>query len=78
MDPVRRERLRMLSELSVAIELHVRAKGWTQKQAAEKMGVTQPRVSDLFRGKLGLFSIDSLVAMAAMAGMRISLNITAS
>jgi predicted XRE-type DNA-binding protein len=74
MDPGRRERMKMLSDLSIAIELRIKAEGWTQKQAAERMGVTQPRISDLLRGKLGLFSIDSLIAMGAAAGLRFELK----
>ena len=74
MDPGRRERMKMLSDLSIAIELRIKAEGWTQKQAAECMGVTQPRISDLLRGKLGLFSIDSLIAMGAAAGLRFELK----
>lgn len=41
---------------------------WTQKQAAKQLGVTQPRISDLRRGKLSLFSLDTLVNMIAAAG----------
>ena len=74
MDPGRRERMKMLSDLSIAIELRIKAEGWTQKQAAERMGVTQPRISDLLRGKLGLFSIDSLIAMGAAVGLRFELK----
>ncbi|MNL75849.1 hypothetical protein D3C87_2017200 [compost metagenome] len=41
----------------------------TQIQAAELFGVTQPRISDLVRGKINLFSLDTLMDMAAAAGM---------
>ena len=41
----------------------------TQAEAAELFGVTQPRVSDLMRGKINLFSLDTLINMAATAGM---------
>ncbi len=47
----------------------IRRQGWTQKQAALKLGVTQPRISDLTRGKIDLFSLDTLMDMAAVAGM---------
>jgi predicted XRE-type DNA-binding protein len=42
----------------------------TQAQAATLFGVTQPRISDLFRGKIDRFSIDALVAMLGHAGVR--------
>ena len=73
-DPPKRERERLLSDLSIAIIRRVKAKGWTQKKAASVMGVTQPRISDLMRSKLDLFSIDSLVSMAGAAGIRFELS----
>ena len=48
----------------------IRHQGWTQKEAASRLGVTQPRISDLMRGKADLFSLDALVDMAALAGLR--------
>lgn len=73
-DPPERERQKLLSDLAIAIGVRIREKGWTQKQAAQVLGVTQPRVSNLLRMKLDVFSIDSLVAMAGVVGMRIELR----
>jgi predicted XRE-type DNA-binding protein len=61
----------LMMELSSYIEGH----GLTQAQAADLLGVTQPRVSDLVRGKIDLFSLDTLFDMATSAGMRVGLNI---
>lgn len=47
----------------------------TQAQAARLFGVSQPRVSDLTRGKIERFSIDALVAMLGHAGLRVSLKV---
>jgi len=47
----------------------IQTSGMTQAEAAELFGVTQPRVSDLVRGKVNLFSLDTLMDMAATAGM---------
>jgi predicted XRE-type DNA-binding protein len=44
-------------------------------QAAKLFGVTQPRVSDLMRGKIGLFALDALVNMATAAGLRIEMRV---
>ena len=55
----------LMMELSAVIQ----KSGMTQAEAAELFGVTQPRVSDLMRGKLNLFSLDTLMNMAATAGM---------
>ena len=53
----------------------IKAAGLTQKQAAKKFGVTQPRISDLVRGKIDLFGIDTLVSMAATAGLKVEIHI---
>lgn len=55
----------LMMELTIVIQ----ERGMTQAEAAELFGVTQPRVSDLMRGKVNLFSLDTLMDMAAMAGM---------
>jgi predicted XRE-type DNA-binding protein len=47
----------------------------TQAEAAKLFGVTQPRVSDLMRGKIDLFSLDILVDMLALAGRRVELKV---
>jgi len=49
--------------------------GWSQAQAAKLFGVTQPRVSDLMRGKINLFGLDALVNMAVAAGLQVELQI---
>lgn len=48
----------------------------TQVEAAHLLGVTQPRVSDLKRGKIGLFTIDALVNMLAHAGIRMRVSLS--
>jgi len=52
----------------------IKQRGPTQTEAANRLGVTQPRVSDLMRGKLDLFNLDTLVNMLAFAGLRIELR----
>jgi predicted XRE-type DNA-binding protein len=46
----------------------------TQIEAAAMLGVSQPRVSDLVRGKIGLFTIDALVNMLAHGGVRLRVS----
>jgi predicted XRE-type DNA-binding protein len=58
-----------------ALVAFIRKERLTQAQAAKLLGVTQPRVSDLMRGKIHLFSIDNLVALLAEAGLRVDLKI---
>jgi predicted XRE-type DNA-binding protein len=62
--------MRLRAELANEIIERMRARKLTQAKAAELIGVTQPRVSDLMRGRLNLFSLDSLVDIADRIGLR--------
>jgi predicted XRE-type DNA-binding protein len=73
--PKEAENLRLRSELMIALDRMIKSRKLTQSSAAKLFGVSQPRVSDLIRGKLDLFSIDTLVSMLARAGMRVELRI---
>jgi predicted XRE-type DNA-binding protein len=57
------------SALMMELSSYIESRGLTQAQAANLLGVTQPRVSDLIRGKIALFSLDTLLNMASAAGM---------
>ena len=57
------------SSLMMALTEVIRERDMTQAEAAELFGVTQPRVSDLMRGRFNQFSLDALINMAATAGM---------
>ena len=61
--------MRARSELMIALQDWVRLSSGTQAAAAKLFGVFQPRVSDLMRGKLHLFSLETLMDMATAAGM---------
>jgi predicted XRE-type DNA-binding protein len=69
--------LRLRAEVMQRIAQRVARKGWTQQEAAEHCGVTQPRMNDLLRGRLSRFSLDALVNIAAAAGMRVELRAAA-
>ena len=69
------ESLRLRADLMVQIRRLIEGRKLTQAAAAKIFGVTQPRVSDLVRGKIDLFSIDTLVDMLARAGVRVRLTI---
>ncbi|MBW8284653.1 MAG: XRE family transcriptional regulator [Rhizobium sp.] len=66
--PANAETMKLRASLMMALDRHIRTRGWTQAEAARRLGVTQPRISDLLRGKITLFSIDTLVGMVAEAG----------
>lgn len=61
--------MRARSALMMKLEDIIKQRGMTQAEAATLFGVTQPRVSDLIRGKINLFSLDCLMDMAAAAGL---------
>jgi len=67
--------LRLRSEMMNALIAEVEKKGLTQVQAAEQLGVSQPRISDLMRGKLHLFSINTLVTLHSAAGLRVEMKV---
>jgi predicted XRE-type DNA-binding protein len=64
------------SKLMMAVSAYITEQGWSQAEAAARLGVTQPRISDLMRGKIQLFSIDTLVNMLAGAGFRVAMTVT--
>jgi predicted XRE-type DNA-binding protein len=68
--------LALRSQLRIYIERFVTESGLTQVRAAEQLGLTQPRLNALMRGKLELFSLDSLVNTATRAGLNVELRIT--
>ena len=70
------EHLRIRSDLMIELTRFIKSRGLTQAQAAKLLGVTQPRISDLTRGKIDRFSIDSLVAMLGRASVRVSFTTT--
>ena len=57
------------------IERYVKASGLSQKEAAPRLGVTQPRLNDMLKGKIEKFSLDALVNMLGHAGMRVGLSV---
>lgn len=65
-------RSKLMMELSEVINI----RKLRQKDAAELFGVTQPRISDLMRGKIHLFSLDMLMDMASTAGMSPQVSVT--
>ncbi|MDZ4313641.1 MAG: helix-turn-helix domain-containing protein [Azonexus sp.] len=73
--PEEAENMKLRSSLMMALKAHIARVGLSQAQAAKLFGVTQPRVSDLMRGKINLFALDALVNMAAAAGLHIEMRI---
>jgi len=66
--------LQMRADLMADLRKFIKAKRLTQAKAAEILGVSQSRVSDLIRGKWERFSLEMLITLATRAGMRVSLR----
>ena len=72
-DKAEAENLRLRAELMMRIEDFYRKSGMTQSQAAGALGLTQPRLNALLKGRIGLFSLDALVNVANRAGLSVRL-----
>jgi len=74
-DPGIARNLALRAELMRALARHIERAGITQAEAARRLGVSQPRVSDLVRGRIERFTIDRLVNMAARAGLETRIRV---
>jgi len=74
--PEQSENMKLRSVLMMALQKRITQLDLTQEKAAELLDVTQPRVSDLMRGKINLFALDVLINMATAAGLHVEMRIT--
>lgn len=72
-DPAVADNLRIRAELMLKLRGYIEQGNLTQEEAARRMGVTQPRISDLIRGKIERFTIDMLVNMLARVGLQVEI-----
>src|SRR6185295_14283842 len=70
------ENLKIRSDLMIELTKLIKAKELTQAAAAKLLGVTQPRISDLMRGKIDRFSVDTLIEMLGHAGAQVSVVVS--
>ena len=69
------QNLSLRADLMIAIQRYLRRAGHSQTEAARKLGITQPRLSDLARHRIERFSLDALVNLAAKAGLNVRLTV---
>ncbi len=69
------ENLLVRARLMAAIKAYIEAEGITQREAAERFNVAQPRISEIYRGKIELFSTDNLINMLARVGRHVEISI---
>ena len=67
--------MKLRSVLMIALMDHITCTGLSQTQAAWLFGATQPRISDLMRGKINCFALDALVNMTTTAGLRVEMRV---
>ena len=65
----------LLLRAQLMSRIRAAARGSSQREAAKRFGVTQPRLNDLLRGKIDKFSLDALVNMLGHAGMRVEMKV---
>jgi predicted XRE-type DNA-binding protein len=71
--PEEAQHLLIRADLLIQLQKTIGSRGLTQTKAAKILRVTQPRVSDLLRGRIDLFSTDSLIDMLARLGVEVRL-----
>jgi predicted XRE-type DNA-binding protein len=74
--PEEAENMTLRSDLMIAVTGAVESWQLTQAQAAVRLGVTQPRLNDLLRGRINRFSLDALIGLAKRAGLTVRMEIT--
>lgn len=73
--PAEAANMRLRSQLMRAIQEAVARWEVTQAEAARRLAVTQPRLNDLLRGRIGNFSLDALILLADHAGLKVNIEI---
>ncbi|ECC1750040.1 XRE family transcriptional regulator [Salmonella enterica subsp. diarizonae] len=69
--PEQAENMKIRARLMTVLNIWIESQGYSQAEAAAVLGVTQPRISELARGKIQVFSVDKLISMMAHAGIQI-------
>jgi predicted XRE-type DNA-binding protein len=67
--------MRLRSALTTAVRDAIEAWQLTQAQAAKRLKITQPRLNDLMRGRIGKFSLDALIVLAERSGLSVRMAI---
>ena len=69
------ESMKARAATMIAIRETVAAWDVTQAAAAKRLGLTQPRMNDLLRGRINKFSLDALIDLATRAGLAVRVEI---
>jgi predicted XRE-type DNA-binding protein len=67
--------LTLRAEVLRDVQALIAGSGWTQAEAAERCGLSQPRINDLLRGRISKFSLDALVNIASALGRKVRIEL---
>ncbi len=67
--------LKVRADLMLDLRSYIQKQGWTQAEAAEFFGETQPRISNLMNGEISRFSVDKLINLLGKAGMEVKVTV---
>lgn len=71
-DPSEAADMRFRADMMLALRGYFQDRGWNQAKIGAKLGIKQPRVSELMKGKIHLFSSDKLVGFLAKLGFQLA------
>lgn len=72
--PAEAKDLKLRSGLMITLSEHIKARGWSEDEAARELGVTPARLNELMRGKLDRFDLSELIAIADAAGLNVEIQ----
>ncbi|MDZ7663636.1 helix-turn-helix domain-containing protein [Thiohalophilus sp.] len=75
-DQVQAANLKLRARLMMEVADYVKQSGLTQAEAAKKLGITQPRLNDVLKGRIEKCTIDRLVNMLSAVGYKVNLEIS--
>jgi predicted XRE-type DNA-binding protein len=77
-EPSRAQAANMKARAEMMIAIREAVAGWklTQVATAKRLGLTQPRLNDLLRGRINKFSLDALINLATAAGLAVRVEVT--
>ncbi|AOY79941.1 MAG: XRE family transcriptional regulator [Moorea sp. SIO1G6] len=67
--------LKVRADLILDLRSYIQERGWTQNEAAEFLGETQPRISNLMNGEISRFSVDKLINLLGKIGMEVKVEV---
>lgn len=74
-EPEEAKNLKVRADLMLDLCAYIQKKGWTQSEAAQHLGETQPRISNLMNGEIDRFSVDKLINLLGRVGMDVRIEV---